>query len=59
MELAALESLKNDVSTFSRSRLYDGPDLKLFIFVVWDRSFSSVAKSTRAQLMIFFAADFQ
>ena len=43
MELAALESLKNDVSTFFRFRLYDGPDLKLFILVGWDRSSSSVA----------------
>ena len=35
-------------------RLYDGPDLKLFILVGWDRSSSSVSWSTGAQLMIFF-----
>ena len=33
-------------------RLYDGPDLKLFILVGLDRSSSSVAWSTEAQLMI-------
>ena len=32
----------------------DGPDLKLFILVGWDRSFSSVAWSTGTQMMIFF-----
>ena len=36
--------------------IYDGPDLKLFILVGWDRSSSSVAWSTGAQLMIFFCS---
>ena len=31
----------------------DGPDLKLFILVGWDRTSLSVAWSTGAQLMIF------
>ena len=35
-------------------RHYDGPDLRLFILVGWDRSSSPVASSTGAQLMIFF-----
>ena len=34
------------------------PDLKLFILVGWDRSFSSVAWSTGAQLMVFFCFRF-
>ena len=33
--------------------LYGGPNLKLFISIGWDRSSSSVAWSTGAQLMIF------
>ena len=36
-----------------RASLYDDPDLKLFLLVVWDRSSSSVAWSSGAQLMIF------
>ena len=36
----------------------DGPDLKLFILVGWDRSISSVAISTGAQLMILFCFRF-
>ena len=39
-------------------RLYDGPDLKLLHLVGWDRSSSSVAWSTGAQLMIFFCFRF-
>ena len=37
-----------------RASDYDGSDLKLFVMVGWDRSSSSVAWSTGAQLMIFF-----
>ena len=37
-------------------RLYDGPDLKVFIFVGWDRSFLSVAWPTGVQLMFFFCS---
>ena len=37
-------------------RLYDGPDLKLFIFVGWDRSFLSVAWPTGVQLLFFFCS---
>ena len=39
-------------------RLYDGLDIKLFILVGWDRSSSTVALSTGAQLMIFFCFRF-
>ena len=39
-------------------RLYDGPDLKLFILVGWDRSSSSVAWSSGDQLTIFFCFGF-
>ena len=42
-----------------RASDYDGPDLKLFILVGWARSSPSVAWSNGAQLMIFFASDFQ
>ena len=38
------------------SRLYDGPDLKLFILVGWDRSFLSVAWPTGVQLVFFFCS---
>ena len=34
-------------------RLYDGPDLKLFILVGWDLSFLSVAWPTGVQLFFF------
>ena len=37
-------------------RLYDGPDLKLFILVGWCRSFLSVALPTGVQLMFFFCS---
>ena len=37
-------------------RLYDGPDLKLFILVGWGRSFLSVAWPTGVQLMFFFSS---
>ena len=40
-------------------RLYDGPDLKLFILVGADRSSLAVALSTGAQLMIFYCFRFQ
>ena len=33
---------------------YDGPDLKLFVLVGWDRSFLSVAWPTEVQLVFFF-----
>ena len=39
-------------------RLYDGPDLKLFILVRWDRSSFVCCWSTEAQLMIFFCFRF-
>ena len=35
-------------------RLYDGPDIKLFILVGWGRSFLSVAWPTGVQLVCFF-----
>ena len=35
-------------------RLYDDPDLKLFILVGWDRGFLSVAWPTGVQLLFFF-----
>ena len=37
-------------------RLYDGPDLKLFILVGWGRSFLSVAWPTGVQLVFFFCS---
>ena len=37
-------------------RLYDGPDLKLFILVGWGRSFLSVAWPTGVQLLFFFCS---
>ena len=40
-------------------RLYDGPNLKLFILVRWDRSSFVCCWSTKAQLMIFFCFRFQ
>ena len=40
-------------------RLYDGPDIKLFILVGWDRSFLSVAWPTGVQLVFFFCSRFQ
>ena len=33
---------------------YDGPDIKLFILVGWDRSFLSVAWPTGVKLVFFF-----
>ena len=36
-------------------RLYDDPDLKLFILVGWDRGFLSVAWPTGVQLLFFFS----
>ena len=42
-----------------RASDYDGPDQKLFILVCWDRSSSSVAWSTGAQLIILFCFRFQ
>ena len=33
---------------------YDGPDIKLFILIGWDRSLLSVAWSTGLQLVFFF-----
>ena len=35
---------------------YDGPDIKLFILVGWDRSFLSVAWPTGVQLVFFFCS---
>ena len=37
-------------------RLYDGPDLKLFILVCWGRSLLSVAWPTGVQLVFFFCS---
>ena len=37
-------------------RLYDGPDLELFILVGWGRSFLSVAWPTGVQLVFFFCS---
>ena len=37
-------------------RIYDGPDLKLFILVGWGRSFLSDAWPTGVQLMFFFSS---
>ena len=39
--------------------LYDGPDIKLFIFVDWGRSFLSVAWPTGVQLVFFICSGFQ
>ena len=39
-------------------RLYDGPDLKLFVLVGWGRSFLSDAWHTGVQLLFFFYLDF-
>ena len=44
------------IASGSGVRLYDGPDLKLFILVGWDRSFLSVAWPTGAQLVFFFCS---
>ena len=40
-------------------RLYDGPDIKLFILVGWGRSLLSVAWPTVVQLVFFFCSGFQ
>ena len=40
-------------------RLYDGPDIKLFILVGWGRSFLSVAWPTEVQLLLFFCSGLQ
>ena len=37
-------------------RLYDGPDINLFIIVGWDRSFLSDAWPTGVQLVFFFCS---
>ena len=37
-------------------KLYDGPDIKLFILVGWGRSFLSVAWPTGVQLVFFFCS---
>ena len=37
-------------------RLYDGPDLKLFVLVGWGRSFLSVAWPTGVQLVFYFCS---
>ena len=37
-------------------RLYDGPDIKLFILVGWGRSFLSVAWPTGVLLVFFFCS---
>ena len=37
-------------------RLYEGPDIKLFILVGWGRSFLSVAWPTGVQLVFFFCS---
>ena len=37
-----------------RASDYDGPDIKLFIFVGWGRSFLSVAWPNEVQLVVFF-----
>ena len=39
-------------------RLYDGPDLNLFISVGWDRCFLSVALLTGVQLVFSYVPDF-
>ena len=46
----------NSVLRGSGVRLYDGPDLKLFILVGWGRSFLSVAWPTGVQLIFFFCS---
>ena len=38
-------------------KLFDGPDLKLFILVGWGRSFLSVALPTGIQLVFFFSTE--
>ena len=48
----------NPITVDNFTALFNCPDLKLFILVGWDRSFSSVAWSTGAQLMIFFCFRF-
>ena len=44
------------VGRASDVRLYDGPDLKLFILVGWGRSSLSVAWPTGVQLVFFFCS---
>ena len=41
-----------------KPRFNDGPDLKLFSLVSWDRSFLSVAWPTGVQLVLFFCSGF-
>ena len=41
---------------FRRKTLLNGPDLKLFILVGWDRSFLAVAWPTGVQLVFFFCS---
>ena len=40
-------------------RLYDGPDIKLFMLVGWGWSFLSVAWSTGVRLVFFFCSGLQ
>ena len=40
-------------------RLYDGPNIKLFILIGWDQSFLSVALPTAVQLGFSFCSGFQ
>ena len=53
IRLSRLITLLHLVSTSGVSGLFDGPDLKLFILVGWDRSCFAVACPTGAQLMTF------
>ena len=46
----------NQTNKHSDVRLYDGPDIKLFILVGWDQSFLSVAWPTGVQLVFFFCS---
>ena len=51
-----LKIFYNGLTGGSGVRLYDGPDIKLFILVGWGRSFLSVAWPTGVQLVFFFCS---
>ena len=49
-------ALGQRIASGSGVRLYDGPDIKLFIIVGWDRSFLSDAWPTGVQLVFLFCS---
>ena len=54
-----LDLVGNSDESGSGVRLHDGPDLKLFILVGWDRSFRLLPGPPGLNLLSSFASDFQ